>query len=135
VVNSWSGDIDSLKVTTSGSAAAAVLNTGRLSLLNGYFTGASGATAVVSQGLLFARNINTTGFQRAITQSGGKAAAPADANVGEYSSLSDAGMWYTPHKSMNMQIKYPPFPRWESDTSKWISMGVLKGMRVKLIFA
>jgi len=128
--NAWTCDIDSLSVTTGTANVPGVFNggNGRLAMLNGFFTGNSTAAALVNQGgRLFARNIHSTGYQQAISSSGTPIAAPTGADPAEYASHGSAGKWYTPGRSMNLPIKYAPFPPWQQDTAKWASVMQYKG--------
>jgi len=128
--NAWTCDIDSISMTTTAANVPGVFNggNGRLAVLNGFFTGNSTVGALVNQGgRLFARNIHSTGYEQAISSSGTPVAAPSGANPAEYASHGSAGKWYTPGRSMNLPIKYPPFPAWQHDTAKWASVMQYKG--------
>ena len=131
VVNAWGAEIDSLYFNTSAANVPAVIsrNTGRFVVLNAFLTGSSTGAAIINQGgHLFARNIHSTGYQGgALSSTGTRVSAPTGATLDEYSSHGSLGLWYTPGKSMNLPVKYPPFPPWEQDTAKWTSTAQFKG--------
>jgi len=128
-VNSGRCALDSL--ATSMSAPALVnLHSGWLSLLNAYFAGgASDTAAVYNYGALFARNLKSSGYKRALhckDWGSGLHQAPTGPSVSEYLSREAEGTFYTPGVSLNLPIKYPPFPPWEQDMAKWSSVSALK---------
>jgi len=128
-VNNGRCAVDSLKVR---SVCPAVLNLGggTLSLLNGYFEGgASDTAAVYNHYKLFARNLQSSGFKRALhcrDFGGGYRQAPATATIDEYLSRPSAGTFYQPGVSMNLPVKYPPSVAWEQDLAKWSNPATYK---------
>ena len=131
VLNAWGAEIDSMSFATSTANVPAVFNagSGRLVVLNGFFSGTSSGAALVNQnGHLFARKIHSTGYQGgALSSTGGTVSAPSGAVLDEYASHGSQGLWNNSGRSMNMQIKYPPFPAWEQDTTKWTDLMRFKG--------
>jgi hypothetical protein len=122
--NVWRTYIDGFVSTNT---VTAVKNQDDLVLVNAQLNGgSSSATAIQNTGMLFARNITTTGYQRAIT-SNTPQAAPTGTSITEYSSHGSVGLFYTPGKSLNLEVKNPPYPEWETDTSKWANARVYKG--------
>jgi len=121
--------VDSLSVS---GFAPAVWNTsygrgGRLVLINGFFSGNSVSQAAIkNEGRLFARNIRTAGYTRAITSTA-PIAEPDGGDIAEYASHGTAGLFSTPGRSMNLPVKYPPFTPWQQDTTKWASTLAIKG--------
>jgi hypothetical protein len=126
VYNAATCSIDSLSFITTAVNVPAIYNggNGRLTAINGFFAGSSSGAGLVNQGgRLFARNIKTTGYQGGAVSSTG---APSAATLDEFAAGGSQGMWYTPRHSMNMDVKYPPFPPW-GDTTKWVDLIRFRG--------
>jgi hypothetical protein len=131
IQNAWGGEIDSFSFNTSAANVPAVFSgsLGRLVAINCFLAGNSTGAAIVNQGgHLFARDIHSTGYQGgALSSTGTRVSAPSGATLDEYASHGSIGLWYTPGKSLNLPVKYPPFPPWEQDTAKWASTAQFKG--------
>ena len=114
--------LDSIKTTLRAPAVLNILG-GSLCLLNGYFDGgASDTAAVFNYGKLFARNLHSTGYKRALKCKdwGNAQREPPMGNlVLEYVSRDPQGLFNNPGVSMNLPVKYPAYPAWEQDMTKW----------------
>jgi hypothetical protein len=86
-------------------------------------TGAGGNTPAIEQihGVLFARNVQTSGYAVAVGKLGETHFAGPRieeyVSHGTYSLRSDG-----PQKSLNLPIEETPQPAWESDTTRWVSV-------------
>jgi hypothetical protein len=94
---------------------------GVISLIGGKFTGgAADGPAIINKGKLYARNIQTTGFARAI-ESNGSQKAPEGANVDEFvSNTTRKAFDDSPETALNLPIEREPVVEWENDASKWL---------------
>jgi len=112
--------IDSL---FSRNAVPAVINRhgADMVLVNARLTGGAAdkpAIMVDSGAYIFARSIVAEGYRKAIACSS-KIAAPTGRVIDEYVSLPAASLFGAPRKSLDLPVKRPPEPVWESDTAKW----------------
>ena len=112
-------------LVTTGSVPALV-NTGAgiATLINSTLTGtgnASGIAAITNSGGIFVRNVNTTGFLKAIdNQKGGK--TNSDQNIVEFVSHEVVQLFTSPKQSLNLPIKPTPEVSWD-DQSNWVNVG------------
>jgi len=118
--------VDSL---TSINTAPAVLNESDLVLINGNFAGGSASVpAITNNARIFARNITTSGYSKAISDlgQGRKIAAPTGMTINDYSSYGCLTLFPSPLRSINLPIKRPPDVEWEQDTAKWANINDYK---------
>jgi hypothetical protein len=113
--------IDSL---TSSNGVPAVMNQskGEVTLINAFLTGGNPDTAAIvnaSGAMIFARNIVTQGYKKAISSTSHTIEPPAGPVIGEYSSHGAISQFTSPTHSLNLPIKRPPEPDWEQDLTKW----------------
>ncbi len=120
LVNKWRAAMDSIKITTKPKALGLLnLHNGELSLTNGFFEGSKSKVAIKNtKGNLYLRNIHTKGFGRALQVDSGLP-APKTAYIEQYTSNEPVGAVYDAQKGLNLPIKYPRYPAWERDSSKW----------------
>ncbi|MFZ4506484.1 MAG: glycosyl hydrolase family 28-related protein [Fimbriimonas sp.] len=94
---------------------------GVTSIIGGKFTGNDKKQpAILNKGVLFARNVTTKGFAKAIqsTSAAGDLEGPA---INEYASHIVPSIFPTPAKSLNLPIKPEPAIAWETAPAKWVS--------------
>jgi hypothetical protein len=110
---------------TSANAVIGVRNTGYLMLTNAQMTGGTSAqSAINNSGLLSARDVRATGYQKALTTSG--RAGPSGLTFDEYST-NQVSQFPSPTHSMKLPYKPIPVVAWEQDTTKWGNVWVNKG--------
>jgi len=98
-------------------AAVGVRNQDGMTLVNAQLTGGNSTkSAIANTGSLFARNISTQGYQKALTTSG--RAGPAGMTFDEYSS-AQTSQFPSPTHSMNLPAPPVPDVPWEQDSTKW----------------
>lgn len=93
---------------------------GTLALIGGRFSGgdASGP-AVENKGVLYARDVKTTGFKSAIRKAFAGADAPGP-DVTEYTSHPVKSLFDSPPAALQLPIKSEPDLPWETDPAKWV---------------
>lgn len=93
---------------------------GTLALIGGRFSGGDATgPAVRNKGVLYARDLKTTGFMSAVE----KAFAGADAagpDVAEYLSHPVKSLFDAPAAALKLPIKREPVVAWETDPAKWV---------------
>ncbi len=91
-------------------------------LIDSHLVGAKSNAAIeVQAGVLFARNIRTSGYGSSIRKA--DAIAVADPYVGEYS-LHKVNSLFAPQRlaSLNLPIEETPDSPWEQDARQWVSV-------------
>jgi len=83
--------------------------------------GSASVPAVRNEGALFARNLSTEGYQKAIasTTATGDAGGP---NVEEYISHAANSLWQVKQQSLNLPIKETPEVPWDNDFRNWANV-------------
>jgi hypothetical protein len=94
---------------------------GVIALTGGKFTGGkSDSPAILNKGKLYARNVEATGFAKAIESDGSNGACEG-LKVTEFLSSKAKQLWEdAPSASLQLPIKPEPKLAWEHDYSKWI---------------
>ena len=85
-----------------------------------------GDSAIENTGPLYARNIEATGFAKALTVKQEQAPAPTTSTIGEYASAAPTGMFQTRKGSLGLKIRKTPKLSWESNPAKWINIREVK---------
>ncbi|NJK93183.1 MAG: hypothetical protein HC904_16015 [Blastochloris sp.] len=98
----------------------AILSNKWLTLVGAKLTG-SGAAAIENSGPLYARNVETTGFEKALAVKEGQTPAPDGQEIVEYIAGPASGAFKARPQSLGLEIKKTPVVPWENDPSKWIS--------------
>ncbi len=99
--------------------ATAITNNGLMALLEAKLIGrgTENAAAVVNSGRLFARDVATRGYRRAI-EGKGEIAAPEAADVKEYCSHRTTSPFASPPGSLRLPVKETPEVPWD-DPATW----------------
>jgi len=93
---------------------------GVVALVGGRFTGGSPTEpAILNQSVLYARDVKTQGFKKAI-QGSGKGISVEGADISEFSSHRVKKLFDAPATSLNLPIKAEPDFPWETDPAKWV---------------
>ncbi len=94
---------------------------GIVALTGGKFTGGKpDQAAILNQGKLYARNVETSGFSRAIETKGSNGASEG-ANVAEFTSSTPRKLWEdSPDGSLKLPIEPEPEVPWEHDHTRWL---------------
>jgi hypothetical protein len=92
---------------------------GVVALVGGRFRHQGGETAIHNRSILYARNVQTSGYQRAIRgeTEGGDVTGP---NVNEYLSHSAKTLFDAPATSLGLPIKAEPLIPWETNPDRWL---------------
>ena len=93
---------------------------GVVALVGARFTGGSkDGPAILNKSVLYARDVTTAGFRKAIESAtpSGDAAGP---NVVEYSSHGVKKLFDAPDRALHLPIKREPIVPWETDPAKWV---------------
>jgi hypothetical protein len=77
------------------------------------------APAIRNEGMLWLRDVQTTGFVAAVRNSGEMPSAPAGAAIDEYFTGEAVGLFSDTRKSLRLPIRKQPFVPYETDFSKW----------------
>jgi hypothetical protein len=111
------------KLTSTQNLAIPVIKCdGHLVLLDSTFTSSvSGSDAVVCNpyGTVFVRNLQTSGYAKAISRSGRDAIGP---NVAEWTSSDVSTVFPAATTSLNLPIKDAPEIPWDEDFSQWANI-------------
>jgi len=83
--------------------------------------GAGDVPAIVNESAMFARNIATRGYERAIRSSATGDPGVAEADVDEWVSHPVLSLFPSPPRSLNLPIKETPVVPW-GDVSDWVSV-------------
>jgi hypothetical protein len=93
---------------------------GVIALVGARLTGGSpDRPAIINQGVLYARDIQTSGFQMAI-QGVGPAGNVPGPNVAEYSSSPARTLFDSPPRALALPIRPEPRFPWENDPANWV---------------
>jgi hypothetical protein len=122
-----SGQVVSIRGIISNNTVTAVYNKtgeGVITLLDSELKGgASEYPAIINQGALFARNIKTQGYQKAIDNLSGTGVDFDEEIVEEFVSHEVASQFaWTKPKSLNLEILETPDIQWQSDLSEWANV-------------
>lgn len=94
---------------------------GVLALVGGTFTGGSAnQPAIKNEGVLYARNVKTKGFRRAIESSIDPGNTPDTADIDEFISHPIKELFEQPKSISHLEIMPEPAFAWETDMSKWL---------------
>jgi hypothetical protein len=122
------GQVVNIRGLRSTNSVPAVVNkgAGMVVLLDGEFTGTGTAketSAIHAGGFLFARNIRTTGYKRALERlAKDDTQPPPGAEIAEYCTHAPASQFDTPSKtSLNLPAKEPPELAWGDPARDWTS--------------
>ncbi|MBD3344887.1 MAG: endopolygalacturonase [Chitinivibrionales bacterium] len=126
------GQTVSLRKLTSTNNITAVENSGVgfMVILDSDLTGsgstASSEPAILNKGdnsMIFARNIRTQGYSRAITNEAGNLNDVNGADVDEFTSHDPLSLFdQDPVRSLGLTIEEPPEMEWETDFSQWANV-------------
>lgn len=109
----------SLDGLTSVNRVTAVKSTGMLTLINGNLTGGSAnLPAIETSGVMYGRNIATSGYGKAIHNTGGHGKDVDSSYVAEFISDQVKKMFPSPSRSLGLPIEQPPTIPWD-DLSDW----------------
>ncbi|MEO1351999.1 MAG: glycosyl hydrolase family 28-related protein [Cyanobacteria bacterium J06635_15] len=93
-----------------------------LTLINGRLEGKSSQPAIINGGVLFARNIRTSGYKQALKSLAGKTSKITADNITEYSSHGvDRAFTDNIGYSTNLPIRYLP-TQYDPDPDNWLSV-------------
>jgi hypothetical protein len=85
-----------------------------------FLNGDSKGAAIINKGKLYARNIEATGFAKAIDSDGSGGNAEG-LKVAEFSSGKTRKLWDdSAEEALKLEIKREPDVPWENDSSKWL---------------
>lgn len=120
------GQCLSVESLTAVGTVTGLINNGEgvVSLINSTFTGsgaASGVPAIINNNGLFARNIVTLGFQKAITNNKGGSESTAQ-NLTEFVSHPVLSLYTSVTQSLNLTVRPTPEVAW-GDTANWVNVG------------
>ncbi len=110
---------ENIRIDMKGDAVA-LRNHDWLCLVGGQFTG-QGTAAVVNQGHAYLRDIQAQGFARALESKD----APEGLIVTEYASAKPVQL-FEGEPTPPLSIESTPWPRWETDMSKWANAADLR---------
>lgn len=102
------------------------IGSGLLAIINSTFVGSGGASslpAIVNTNGLFARNITTTGFAKAIDNSGANGGKKLidSTNISEFTSHDVLSLFPSPKRSLNLPFKQTPEVPWDALTD-WVNV-------------
>ncbi|MBD3322690.1 MAG: endopolygalacturonase [Chitinivibrionales bacterium] len=125
------GQTVSIRGLVSKNSVPAVTNTGMgfMVLIDCEFTGNSGATQMpaiantAGSPVIFARNIQTSGYKWSILNTGVNGDSLTDEYIGEYVSHDVLSLYDTPLKSLNLPVEETPRIPWDTDTGNWVNVG------------
>jgi hypothetical protein len=119
------GQCVSIRDLSSRNSVTAVCNSGK----NGVMTlidskleglaGASGNPAIINEAAIFARNVTTSGYGKAIQNDGGHGQDKDSENIKEFISHPVLSLFPSPQRSMNLPIMETPEIPWD-DISQWV---------------
>lgn len=94
---------------------------GVVALVGGRFSGGDGkSAAIINKGKLYARDVKTSGFARAI-ESSGSGGTVDGTDIGEFSSSKVRRLFDdAPDVSLSLPIQREPEVPWENDPAKWL---------------
>ena len=121
------GQCISLRKVTSLNVVPALVNLSGSSLaviVDSVFQGegaAAGRAAIENGSALFARNIDASGYARAITNTGGHEQSPEGVAIKEFVSHGVLSLFRSPPTSLNLPVKDTPEPTWDPP-EKWVSV-------------
>jgi len=121
------GQVVSMRDFKSTNAVPAFYNkrgSSLLTLLDAELTGTGEAAklpAVDNEAGLFARNISSTGYLKALENSGGLGNNPEGSKLVEFSSHSPMSLFPSPPKSMNLPVKETPDVPWD-EVKDWANV-------------
>ncbi len=121
-----SGQVINIRNLTSNNSGRAVVNigSGLLTLIDSELNGigsASEVAAIYNSNGLFARNVTTSGYQKAVENAGGNQNDFDGAVVGEFVSHDVVNQFPSPLKSLNLPIKETPEVPW-SPMADWVNV-------------
>lgn len=103
---------DDITIKMAGNGPAIqVPKSGVLSVIGAKITG-SGNTAIENEGMVYLRDVETSGYKNAITGATGTSLA-------EYHPGTAVGLFYEPKTALKLPIKKQPLVPYEKDFSKW----------------
>jgi len=104
---------------TSVNRVTAVKSSGMLTILNGNLTGGSpDQPAIETSGVMYGRNISTSGYAKAIRNTGGHGQDVDRADVDEFISDQVKKLFPAPSRALKLPIEQPPTVPWD-DLSDW----------------
>jgi hypothetical protein len=114
--------IENLRTENSPIAVKNMGETATMALVNGEFLGGSGGPAIINEGNMFARDIITTGYEKAMQNSGGNGETVDGTSIYEFSSHGVTSLFDSPSRSLRLPIAQIPAMEWEQDPQKWASI-------------
>lgn len=115
--------IKNLKSSQSNPKVQAVRNessAGNFTIINAELKGnATSLPAIYNQGTLYARNITSSGYLKAIQNAENSEVNVEGSTIGEFVSHDSLCLFDSPTTSLNLAIEETPEVPWEQDMSKW----------------
>jgi len=120
------GSVCSIENLSSNNTATAISNQGQsayLTLINSTLSGGSpDLPAIDNAGVLFARNIQTSGYSKTVRHKNASEPDVDTSYLEEATSHGVVSLFSSPRKSINLDIEQPPDVPWETDLDQWVNI-------------